>query len=298
MKNIIPKLLLLTALVLVFSTVSEPLLSYADTDRTETFEDGFFSDTGTLENLTFEDLDKLSDNELEDLGIYIGSDAEEFNEEILDDDFDFEGAVEKLDISKMGEDEKDKFMVLVKETVAISGTEEVELLEEALLGLFDSASETFNNLEATQTQLEEKYIEKLVTEDNSIVSKVQTVLFGAEAVYAAKKKKKKGKIAVGVNVAGVAFNLAISGVVGGGVSAVKAYIKKKGQKKAVEGLSRVATAQAKKLKINSIRGVAIATVMHTAIQFALSYSDVGGGVARFIDGRDWYKNNGWIDVTK
>ncbi|MEA1855558.1 hypothetical protein MKX67_02620 [Cytobacillus sp. FSL W7-1323] len=255
-----------------------------------------FSNKGTLENITFEDLDKLSDNELEDLGLYTGEGSEEFNEEILNDDFDFEAAVDELDISKMDANEKDKFLVLAKETAAISGTEEVELLEEALIGLFDGNSETFNDLEATQIQLEENYAEVLEGEEIAFVSTVKNVLFGADTVYAAKKKK--GKVAVGIYVAGAAFNLAIAGVVGGGISALKNYIKKKGMKKAKEGLSRVATAQAKKLKIKSIRGVAIATVIGSAIGFALNYGDPGTAIARFIDGRDWYKNNGWIDITK
>lgn len=295
MKNFVPKFLFFAAIVLLFSTVTEPLLSYADTKPTKKFEDDFFFGEGILENLTYEDLNKLSDNELENLGVYTGEGAEEFNEEILDDDFDFEAAVEDLDISKMENDEKEEFLILVKETATISGTEEVKLLEEALIGLFDGNSETFNDLEATQEQLEEKYLEKLEFREIALVSKVKKVLFGSDTVYAAKKK---GKVAVGIYVASAAFNLAIAGVVGGGISAVKNYIKKKGIKKAQEGLSRVVTAQAKKLKIKTIRGVAIATVIGSATGFALNYGDPGTAIAKFIDGRDWYKNNGWIDITK
>lgn len=183
---------------------------------------------------------------------------------------------------------------MVEETAVLSGTEEVELLEEALIGHFDGDSETFNDLEATQEQLEEKYLEKLESEEIALLSKGQKILFGSNEAYAAKK----GKVRVGVYVAGAIFNLAIGGVVGGGVSALKSYIKKKGKKKAQEAISRVATAQAKKLKIKTVRGVAIATVIGGAVGVALNYGDPGVAIAKYIDSRDWYKNNGWIDITK
>lgn len=190
--------------------------------------------------------------------------------------------------------EKDKFLKIVKETATISGTDEVELLEEALINLFDGSSETFNDLEATQQELEEKYEEQLNTDDDTLFSKVEN-FFAADKAYAAKKK---GKIAVGVNLAAAAFNVVIFGVVGGTIFGVKNYIKKKGAKKAKETLSRVATAQAKKLKIKTIRGVSIATIIGVAIDFALNYYNPGSIIANIIDSKDWYKKNGWIDITK
>ncbi|MFP7392280.1 hypothetical protein SFC57_01750 [Niallia circulans] len=288
------KLLLFVATVFFFSTVTEPISSLADSPPTQNFEEEFFNDKGNLEDLTYKELDKLSDSELKDLGVYTGEDAEEFTEEILDGNFDFEAAVEDLDISKMDYAEKDKFLKIVKETATISGTDEVELLEEALMNLFDGSSETFNDLEATQQELEEKYEEQLNTDDDTLFSKVEN-FFAADKAYAAKKK---GKIAVGVNLAAAAFNVVIFGVVGGTVFGVKNYIKKKGAKKAKETLSRVATAQAKKLKIKTIRGVSIATIIGVAIDFALNYYNPGSIIANIIDSKDWYKKNGWIDITK
>ncbi|MEK5100952.1 hypothetical protein MKX83_03020 [Cytobacillus sp. FSL M8-0252] len=90
----------------------------------------------------------------------------------------------------MDANEKNKFIVLAKETAAISGTEEVDLLEEALIGLFDGNSETFNDLEATQIQLEENYAEVLEGEKIDFVSTVKNVLFGADTVYEQKRKRK------------------------------------------------------------------------------------------------------------
>jgi hypothetical protein len=288
------KLLLFVATVFFFSTVTEPISSLADSPPTQNFEEEFFNDKGNLEDLTYKELDNLSDSELKDLGVYTGEDAEEFTEEILDGNFDFEAAVEDLDISKMDYAEKDKFLKIVKETATISGTDEVELLEEALINLFDGSSETFNDLEATQQELEEKYEEQLNTDDDTLFSKIEN-FFAADKAYAAKKK---GKIAVGVNLAAAAFNVVIFGVVGGTVFGVKNYIKKKGAKKAKETLSRVATAQAKKLKIKTIRGVSIATIIGVAIDFALNYYNPGSIIANIIDSKDWYKKNGWIDITK
>jgi hypothetical protein len=295
-KGFVSKIIIITVSIFIFSTLVEPFLSFTNASNSfDSFEDNFFDDEeNALVNLKMEDLDKLSDDELEDLGVITGDGADEFNHEILDDDFDFEAAVNNLDISKMEEEEKEDFLLLVQETAAISGTEEVELLEEALTGLFDGDSETFNDLEATEEQLEEKYLEKLESEQTAF-SKMKNMFFGSNEVYAAKKR---GKIFVGIYVAGAAFNLAIAGVVGGGVSALKSYIKKKGKKKVQEVISRVATAQAKKLKIKTIKGVAIASVIGTAVGFAINYGDPGVAIARFIDSRDWYKNNGYIDVTK
>lgn len=114
-------------------------------------------------------------------------------------------------------------------------------------------------------------------------------VFCSSKLYASNKKK--GKIRVGVYVAGAVFNAAIWGVVGGGVSAIKSYIKKKGKKV-------VTQTQAKKLKFKQVRGVAIATVVGVAVRFSLDYADVGVAIAKFIDSKDWYRKNGWIDITK
>jgi hypothetical protein len=60
---------------------------------------------------------------------------DEINEEIFNDGFDFEAAVEELDIAKM--DEKEKFLEIINEVAALSSTEEEELLVEALTGFFE-----------------------------------------------------------------------------------------------------------------------------------------------------------------
>ena len=291
------KIIIFTVSILLFSTVGQPYISFANTSNSfEDINESLFSSESSLETFTFEDFDKLSQKELEDLGVVVDNGFDEFNEEILHADFDVEEAVERLDISTMAEEEKLNFLLIIKEAAALSGTEEVELLEEALIGFFDGDSETFNDIESAQVQLIESYIEKEESEEIALISNVKKMLFGSDKVYA--NGKDRGTVRVGMYFAGSIFNVIITGVVGGGVSAVKNYIKKKGKKAAAETLSRVATAAAQKMGIKSARGVAIASVIGSAIYVALDYADVGLTISKLINSVDWYPKNEYIDITK
>ncbi|WP_051314610.1 hypothetical protein [Alteribacter aurantiacus] len=295
-KRFTSKIILFTVFVLLFSSIGSSFSTFANSNSQVNFEDDFFEDQSSLEHLLFEDLEELGVDELKELGVAVHPEAEDFNEDILAEDFDVEDAVYDLDISKMDEEEREEFLQIIEEAAAISGTTETELLEEALISIFDSESETFNDLEATQEVLEEKYVEKIESEELALISFSKILFLGSDKVYASNKNK--GKVRVGVYLAGSVFNVAIGGIVGGGVSAVKSYIKKKGKKAAADTLSRVVTAQAKKLKIQTVRGVAIASVVGTAVYVTLDYADIGVAVAKFIDSKDWYRNNGWIDITQ
>lgn len=298
-KAFISKIIIFTVFILLFSSIGDSLSAVADNSSSQSdFEKNFFEGESSLEPLSFEELDQLNEEDLQELGVTIDSDFEDFNEDILSEDFDVEEAVYDLDLSKMEGEEKEKFLEIIKEAAAVSGTSEPELLEDALMNIFDSESDTFNDLEATQEVLEENYEEKIESEELAFVAFSKNLLFESDKVHAATKPKTKGTIRVGIYLAGAVFNAAIGGVVGGGVSAIKSYIKKKGTKAASETLSRVATEQAKKLKIYSVRGIAIATIIGSAVTVALNYADFGLAVAKFIDSKDWYKNNGWIDITK
>ncbi|GKU82588.1 hypothetical protein [Niallia sp. NCCP-28] len=101
----------------------------------------------------------------------------------------------------------------------------------------------------------------------------------------------KGKVKVGVKLAGAIFNTAIGFAVGGGVGAIQAYILKKGKKEAARIFTKTVTSRlkawgAKKLAL--IVGVSVTT--------ALNYLDIGTNIARQIDKRDSKKNNGYIDI--
>ncbi|MEY9870266.1 hypothetical protein ABIE66_005645 [Peribacillus sp. B2I2] len=176
-KLFVPKVIIFTIFIFLFPTVGETFLAFANTtDSLEDFRENF-EDESLLEDLTYNDLDKLSDTEIEDLGVNTENGADQFNHEILDENFDFEASVDNLDISKMNEVEKKEFIKTIEEAAAISGTEEVELLEKALIGIFDGNSETFNDLKAAQEQLEENYVEKSESEELAFFSKAKKINF-------------------------------------------------------------------------------------------------------------------------
>ncbi|WP_078379172.1 hypothetical protein [Sutcliffiella halmapala] len=298
MKNkLAPKIIIFTIFIFLFSTIGQPFFALANSSNpTEDFDSHFFGGESQLDGITITEFERLTESELIELGINVEEGFDEFNEEILRDDFDFEAAVENLDIFNMDDDEKETFLKIIQEVAATSGTEEVELLEESLINLFDSSSETFSDLEAAQEELIENYIEKVESESSVVFTSINKFVFGAEKVHASNQKK--GKVRVGVYFTAAAINTLVGGVVGGGFSAIKNFIKKKGKNVAHKELSRVATAAALKLQIKQVRGVAIATVMSSAVTFALNYLDFGYGIAHSIDLLDWYPNNDWIDITK
>ncbi|KMK75206.1 hypothetical protein [Alkalihalobacillus pseudalcaliphilus] len=129
--------------------------------------------------------------EIEEIGINTDEEFGQFNEALLEDDFDFEAAVENLDIAKMNDDEKDNFLNIIQEVAVTSGAEDVELLEQSLINLFDSSSDTFNDIEAAQDELLENYIEKIESEENVVFSTINKLIFGEDKVYASKEKKGK-----------------------------------------------------------------------------------------------------------
>lgn len=282
--------------VFTFSTVGEHFFVKANTN-TEV-QDQIFNDSSEVTSLTVKEYEEATTKELNELDLDNNLlDSNEFNEEILDPNYDIEEAVEDVDVAAMNSEEKKEFVKLVKETVQLSGTDAPELLEEALVNVYDSRSDTFNDLEAAQTELENKYEEQVSNDETAMASLIKNT-FSSNPAEAAKK----GTIRIGANFAGSLFNVAIGLAVGGGVAAgtaaVRAYIVKKGKKAAAKTLSRVATAKAKQMGIYSVRTVKIGTAIAVAVDVALDYMNVGAAIAKYLDRHDWYKNNGWIDITK
>jgi len=282
--------------VFTFSTVGEHFFVKANTN-TEV-QDQIFNDSSEVTALTVKEYEEATTKELNELDLDNNLlDSNEFNEEILDPNYDIEEAVEDVDVATMNSEEKKEFVKLVKETVQLSGTDAPELLEEALVNVYDSRSDTFNDLEAAQTELENKYEEQVSNDETAMASLIKNT-FSSNSAEAAKK----GTIRIGANFAGSLFNVAIGLAVGGGVAAgtaaVRAYIVKKGKKAAAKTLSRVATAKAKQMGIYSVRTVKIGTAIAVAVDVALDYMNVGAAIANYLDDHDWYKNNGWIDITK
>lgn len=282
--------------VFSFSTIGEHFFVKANSD-TEV-QDQIFDESSKVIDLTVEDYEEANKKELNALDLEADMiESDDFNEEILDPSYDIEEAVEEVDVATMNAEEKKQFVSLVKETVQLSGTDAPELLEESLVNVFDSRSDTFNDLEAAQTELENNYEEQVSNDETAMASLIKNT-FSTTAAEAANK----GRVRIGANFAGSLFNVAIGMAVGGGIAAgtaaVRAYIVKKGKKAAAKTISRVATAKAKQLGIWSVRTAAIGTTIAVAVNIALDYMNVGAAISRYIDSKDWYRNNGWIDITK
>ncbi|MED4128902.1 hypothetical protein [Shouchella miscanthi] len=289
-KNLVTKILLATMFLFIFSTVVEPLASYANP---QSYEEEFFDADDIANTMLIEDMDYLTKDTLEDIGVNTDDDFSEFNEELLDEDFDVEAAVERLDLATLEGEERETFLKVIEETAATSGAEEVDLLEESLINLFDSNSEYFGDIEAAQDDLIDNYVAKIDSEENSFLVMSKNLALGTETAYA---KKKRAKYAVGMYFFGSVLNVVIGGIVGGGSTALQSYIKKKGKKAVSQTLSRAATAAAKRNKINAVKGVAIAGIITHAVYVALDYLNVGLQISKQIEKRDMYPGNEWIDI--
>lgn len=230
----------------------------------------------------------MTDEELEGLGFI--PELNTFNEEILNDDFDFEAAIDNMDLSKMSEEEESFALLVIEQEANLSGAEHPELLEDALIDFYDGESENYNDLDAVEEELVENYIEKIESEEIAWLSRTRNILFGSDKVYAAKKKK--AKYALGRKFVGAIINTAIAIGLGGGTYAVVQLIKKKGKKAAAQAVTRLAEHRIKRL---SKRNQRIVGSLGHAVNFAITYSDIGNAITRYIDARDKYPNNGWLD---
>ncbi|ODJ62028.1 hypothetical protein BFR42_01115 [Brochothrix thermosphacta] len=91
--------------------------------------------------------------------------------------------------------------------------------------------------------------------------------------------------------AGTILNVAIGMAVSGGVGAIAGYIRSKGKKEAARVFSRTV-----KSRLITWGAPKLAWAVGVSVTVALTYSDVGGMIAKQIDKRDKKKNNGYIDI--
>lgn len=294
-KSFTSKVILMIVFVFTLSTVGEHFFVKADT--TVNIEDKIFSESSAILDLTVAEYENASEKELQELGLDL-KETNTFNKEILDPNYDPEEALEDLDVAKMTKEEKKNFEVLVQETVQLAGTDEPELLEESLTNLYDSRSETFGDLESAIIEIENNYEEKMNEEQSTVTAMIKNFITGTNSAEAVKK----GAVRIGTNFAGSAINLALGFAVGGlsgfGVNAIRVYVKKVGKAAAKKTLSRVASAELSRLNVKAVAGVSVITVVGVAIEYAIDYFNVGGMIAKYIDNHDWYRGNGWIDISK
>ena len=287
MKRRTPKVLLFTLLIFLLATVLGPVNGLANLpEEVEDFDEFFFDEESNLEELSLDEYYNLSDGELESLGVNLSLD--DLNEDVLQEDFDFEKAVDEIDVARMNESEKELFVEIIREQIELAGVEEPELFEDALLDLYNSESETFNDLEASQEEIEDAYMEKIENKELSFFSKMRKNVLGENKVYAAKKK---AKIAISTKYTGIALNVVIGAAFGGGLAAIQKFVVKKGLKEARKLMTRIARKKAEKLKSKIL-----VTAATTAITTLIKFTDPGGAIARWADSKDKYPRNGWIDI--
>ncbi|PAF34003.1 hypothetical protein CHH69_18160 [Terribacillus saccharophilus] len=106
-----------------------------------------------------------------------------------------------------------------------------------------------------------------------------------------KKKRTRAKVAIGTKFAASVLNLAIGTAVGGGSGAITAYIVKKGKKEAQRVFTKTVVS-----RLKAWGAPKLAWAVGAAVGVAMNYADIGTVIAKQIDKRDSYPNNGWIDI--
>jgi len=121
-------------------------------------------------------------------------------------------------VDEMTKDERKLFDQIVEEQVKMSNLDEEEeaILAETLTDFFDESSETYNDIEAAQEELEREIITSSLNGETNDTNLLQSGL-GAKEVNAF-------SIRLGRNFVGHALNIAIGFAVGGGVGAIQAFM--------------------------------------------------------------------------
>ncbi|MFJ7746469.1 hypothetical protein [Peribacillus sp. NPDC097295] len=195
-------------------------------------------------------------------------------------------------VDEMNKEEKELFNSIVQEQVAIAGLESEEekmFFTKAMVDFFDERSETYNDLNLAQTELEEQVKNSNTSTDNSddvvqVSIDLLNKTFGVETAHAVQVK-------VGVKFAGAVFNGAIGFAVGGGVGAIQSFILKKGKKQAEKLFTKTVVS-----RLKAWGAPKLALAVGACVTVALNYLDVGTQIAKQLDKRDKRSNNGWIDL--
>ncbi|MDT3763541.1 hypothetical protein [Priestia filamentosa] len=223
----------------------------------------------------------------------VSTDGIELNKNVLSDDFDLEESVENMpSLDQMTSEEKELFNSIVQEQVSLAGLEnkkEEGLFTEAMVDFFDKSSDTYNDFDLAQSELEEQFEESNTgdfnnEEDQVAVNEILNQTFGVGKADAAQVK-------VGVKFAGAVFNTAIGFAIGGGAGAIQAFIVKKGKKEAQKLFTRTVVS-----RLKAWGAPKLAAAVGTSVTIALNYADVGTQIAKQLDKRDKRPNNGWIDL--
>jgi hypothetical protein len=222
------------------------------------------------------------------------------SEKVLSDEFDLEESVENIpSLQEMNDEEENLFYSIIDEQVAlanISDPEEREIYKDSLVNFFNKESESFNNLEGLQNELEESIIQHLENEKETsaeLISFLENASVSTFGVTSAKAISNpfKGKVRISVKAAGAVFNTVIGIAVGGGVGAIQAFIVKKGKDAAQKLFTRTVVS-----RLKAWGAPKLALVVGVSVTTALNYLDIGTNIAKQIDKRDSKKNSGYIEI--
>ncbi|WP_430534828.1 hypothetical protein [Listeria rocourtiae] len=205
--------------------------------------------------------------------------------EVLSDNFDLEKAVAEIpSVSEMTKEERALFESIVEEQAELSGIEDLTVMEDALTDFFDANSETYNDIEASQQDFDNRLQE---SEDEDIISIYKNDVLQTLAP----KKVEAFQVRISVRWVGAILNTAIGFVVGGGVGAIQSFIIKKGKREAKKLFSRTVVSR---LKAWGAKKLAVS--VGVAVTVALNYLDIGTQIAKQLDKRDKRPNNGYVDI--
>lgn len=155
-----------------------------------------------------------------------------------------------------------------------------------------------DNLLNKPIKLPKEQIDKLVNEYQSLYpnltkERIYEIVYQSLSPYRSKAGFWDGK-GITVDEFAIAFATIVQTLIGG-YATLGAYAAKHGQKLAREMMSRAAKAAAKRFGI--LTGM-FAGILETAFKVLNFYGNVGLALAKFIDARDYYPNNGRINMWK
>ncbi|MGM0208413.1 hypothetical protein IGI96_002933 [Enterococcus sp. DIV0421] len=172
--------------------------------------------------------------------------------------------VDDLDIQKMTEDQQREFLELIDNEVnksVYSSFVDKERFKEALISLFDSSSDTYQDLEKASQQ---------------------ALPYSTRAAH--------GWISNSVGAA--AINVALSALTGGIGAGLASYITKVG----VSTAKKVFQSRVKALFVKW--GIKVAAGYYgTLFEIAMNVADPGGAISKYIDKHDKIPNNGYWEFS-
>ncbi|MEI2403240.1 hypothetical protein [Niallia taxi] len=284
--SFLKKVTILTVSTLIFTSIS-PISSLASTPS---YVESELTDVKFNTELN---QDMLNEQEKKEI-----VEENPLDNKVLSDEFDLVKETETTpSLQEMTSEEEKLFYEIVDEQVQLAGItnpNDQTIFKDTLINFFNEDSESYNNLEKAQLQLEESIIKSVdENEKSNLVSFLQNATistFGVETASALSNPF-KGKIKVSVKLAGATFNTILGIAIGGGAGLIQSYIIKKGKNEAKKLFTKTVVS-----RLKAWGAPKLATVVGVSVITALNYLDVGTAIAKEIDKRDSKKKSGYIEI--